>query len=65
VGRVSPFLQIALQQRSWHGRCAQVAQVIGNLVASERSRYAQKSTLEDMWLAQIRWQAADAFGRRE
>jgi len=31
-------------------------------VASERSRYAQESTLEDMLLAQIRWQAADAFG---
>ena len=62
-GRVSPFLQIALQA-AFTGTVdvRQVAQVIGNLVASERSRYAQKSTLEDMWLAQIRWQAADAFG---
>jgi len=62
-GRVSPFLQIALQAAlTGTVNVQQVAQVIGNLVASERSRYAQKSTLEDMLLAQIRWQAADAFG---
>jgi len=62
-GRVSPFLQIALQAAlTGTVDVQQVAQVIGNLVASERSRYAQKSTLEDMLLAQMRWQAADAFG---
>jgi len=62
-GRVSPILQIALQVAlTGTVDVQQVAQVIGNLVASERSRYAQESTLEDMLLAQIRWQAADAFG---
>jgi HEAT repeat protein len=62
-GRVSPILQIALQAALTGTVDVQrVAQVIGNLVASERSRYAQKSTLEEMLLAQIRWQAADAFG---
>ena len=62
-GRVSPILQMALQVAlTGTVDVQQVAQVIGNLVASERSRYAQKATLEDMLLAQIRWQAADAFG---
>jgi len=62
-GRVSPFVQIALQVAlTGTVDVQQVARVIGNLVASERSRYAQKSTLEEMLLAQIRWQAADAFG---
>jgi HEAT repeat protein len=62
-GRVSPFLRIALQVALTGTVDVQaVAQVIGGLVASERSRYGQKATLEDMLLAQMRWQAADAFG---
>jgi HEAT repeat protein len=61
-GRVSPFLQIALQvAMTGTVPVQQVAQVIGNLVASERGRYSQKATLEEMLLAQIHWQAADAF----
>jgi HEAT repeat protein len=61
-GRVSPFLQIALQAAlTGTVDVQQVAQVIGNLVASERGRYSQQASLEEMLLAQVRWQAADAF----
>jgi HEAT repeat protein len=61
-GRVSPFLQLALQFSLTGTINTQAAvNIIGNLVASERGRYAQHSNLEEMLLAQLQWQAADAF----
>jgi len=61
-GRVSPFIQMAVQFSVTGTINTQAAvQVISNLVASERGRYAQRSSLEEMLLAQLQWQAADAF----
>ena len=61
-GRISPFLQLAAQfSLTGTINAKAAAQVISDLVASERGRYAQQSSLEEMLLAQLQWQAADAF----
>jgi HEAT repeat protein len=39
----------------------QAAEIISNMVASERTYFAEHSSYEDMVLAQLQWQAADAF----
>ena len=61
-GRVRPLVQLAAQLAlTGTVSTQQVAEIVSNLVANERGRYSQHSSQEEMLLAQLQWQAADAF----
>jgi len=61
-GRISPFIQLAAQFALTGTINVQTAaQIISQLVASERSRFAQQTSREEMLKAQLLWQATDAF----
>jgi len=61
-GRIRPLLQIGLQVAlTGTVDVNQAAEIISNMVASERTYFAEHSSYEDMVLAQLQWQAADAF----
>ena len=61
-GRIRPLIQIGLQVAlTGTVNVHQAADIISNMVASERSYFSEHSSYEDMVLAQLQWQAADAF----
>jgi len=61
-GRIRPLIQIGMQVAlTGTVDVHQVADIVSNMVASERSYFSEHSSYEDMVLAQLQWQAADAF----
>ena len=61
-GRIRPLIQIGLQAAlTGTVNVNQAAEIISNMVAGERTYFAEHSSYEEMVLAQLQWQAADAF----
>jgi HEAT repeat protein len=61
-GRIRPLIQIGLQVAvTGTINVNRAADIISNMVASERSYFTEHSSYEEMVLAQLQWQAADAF----